>query len=150
MSSFLAFLHHAAAFALVSALLVECVLIQDDLSVRSARKLQTADLVFGISAGVVLVVGLLRVFYFEKGASYYLHSIPFLGKFCLFIIVALLSIYPTVEFLSWRNPLKQGHAPTVSERKRRAIRSIVRYELAGLVLLILCAALMAKGVGYRG
>lgn len=150
MTPLFAFLHHLAAFTLVAALVVEFVLIRDDLTIRTARKLQIADLVFGIAAGVVLVVGLLRVFYFEKGASYYGHSIPFVAKFCLFVIIALLSIYPTVEFLSWRKVLKQGQAPIITERKRRTIRSIMHWELAGLVLLILCAALMAKGVGYRG
>jgi putative membrane protein len=68
MTSFFAFLHHVAAFALVAALVVEFVLIKEDLTLKSARKLQLADLAFGISAGIVLVVGLLRVFYFEKGA----------------------------------------------------------------------------------
>ena len=70
MSSFFAFLHHLAAFALVATLVLEFVLIRGDIDVRTARRLQLADLVFGLSSGVVLLVGLLRVFQFEKGASY--------------------------------------------------------------------------------
>jgi uncharacterized membrane protein len=42
---------------------------------------------------------------------------------------------------------KQGMAPNVSERKMSTIRSIIHWELAAIVLLVLCAALMAKGVG---
>jgi len=34
----------------------------------------------GAAAGGVLVVGLLRVFFFEKGAGYYLHSEPFIAR----------------------------------------------------------------------
>jgi len=150
MPSFFAFLHHVAAFALVAALVLEFVLIKDELSLKTARKLLRADLAFGVSAGVVLIVGLLRVLYFEKGASYYFHSVPFLAKLSLFVIVALLSIYPTAEFLSWRKPLKEGQLPMVSERKLRLIRSIIHWELAGIVLLILNAVLMARGVGYFG
>ncbi len=150
MSSFFAFLHHVAAFALVAALVLEFVLIKDDLSVKTARKLQLADLVLGASAGVVLIVGFLRVLYFEKGAAYYFHSVPFLAKLSLFVIVALLSIYPTVEFLSWRKVLKEGQTPIVSDRKLRLIRSMIHWELAGIVLLILSAALMARGVGLIG
>jgi putative membrane protein len=30
--------------------------------------------VLGLSAGFLLVIGLLRVFFFEKGAAYYFHS----------------------------------------------------------------------------
>ncbi len=148
MSPFLAFLHHLAAFTLVAALVIELVLTKDDLVVTTARRMLLADLAFGISAGIVLVLGLLRAVYFEKGASYYFHSVPFVAKLSLFIMVGLLSIYPTMEFLSWRVTVKQGQAPAVADRKMRAIRSIIHWELVGVVLIILCAALMAKGVGY--
>src|SRR5438034_6498348 len=74
MTPFFAFLHHLAAFSLVAALAVEFVLIRGELNLGTARRLQRVDMVFGMSSGVVLVVGLLRVFYFEKGASYYFHS----------------------------------------------------------------------------
>ena len=70
MSSAFAFLHHVAAFTLVAALAVEFVLIRDELTLNSARKLVAADAVFGASAGLVLAIGLLRVSYFEKGAAY--------------------------------------------------------------------------------
>jgi len=150
MTPFFAFLHHLAAFTFVSALAVEFILVRGELSVQTARRLQLADLVAGVSAGVLLVVGLLRVFYFEKGASYYLHSAPFIAKMSLFLIVALLSIYPTVVFLSWGKSLKQGRMPALTDRKIASIRSVIHWELAGVVLIILCAALMAKGVGYLG
>ncbi|MGH8730060.1 MAG: DUF2214 family protein [Burkholderiales bacterium] len=148
MSSLLAFLHHVAAFALVAALVVEFVLIKGVVTPANARKIALTDLVFGVSAGVVLVVGLLRVFYFEKGADYYFHSAPFIAKVSLFVIIALLSIYPTIQFLSWGKSLKQGKLPIVEERKLHTIRAIIHWELAAIVLLILCAALMARGVGY--
>ena len=70
MISLFAFLHHVAAFALVATLAVEFVLIRGELDARSARRLQLTDLVFGLSSGVVLLVGLLRVFQFEKSAPY--------------------------------------------------------------------------------
>jgi len=150
MTPFFAFLHHLAAFTLVAALAVEFVLIRGELTLGTARKLRLVDMIFGMSSGVVLVVGLLRVFYFEKGASYYFHSAPFIAKLALFVIVGLLSIYPTVEFLSWSKSLKQGQMPALTERKIASIRSVIHWELAGVVVIILCAALMAKGVGYLG
>jgi putative membrane protein len=150
MVSLFAFLHHVAAFALVAALAVEFVLIKGELSVASARRLQITDQVFGAAAGVVLVVGFLRVFYFEKGAAYYFHSVPFIAKLSLFVIVGLLSIYPTKEFLSWRAAVRQRLAPTVASAKLRAIRGIMHWELIGVVLILLCAALMARGIGYVG
>ena len=145
-----AFLHHVAAFALVSALAVEFVLIRGELTVKNARIILWADSVFGASAGAILIVGFLRVFYFEKGAAYYLHSAPFIAKLSLFALIGLLSIYPTLRFLSWRPSLRQGTSPIVEPVELRTLRALIHCELAGVVLILLCAALMARGVGYFG
>ena len=150
MSALLAFLHHVAAFALVACLAIEFVLIRGELGLQGARRLQRVDMLFGMSSGVLLLVGLLRVFYFEKGASYYFHSWPFLAKLVLFLAVGLLSIPPTMEFLSWRAPLRLGQAPVVSEERRRWLRRFMHLELAGVLLILLCAALMARGIGHFG
>ncbi|MGC1745844.1 MAG: DUF2214 family protein [Pseudolabrys sp.] len=145
MSTLFAFLHHVAAFTLVSALAVEFVLIRQDLTLAIARRLPIVDAVLGISAGFLLVVGLLRVFFFEKGAAYYFHSHAFMTKFSVFIAVGLLSIIPTLEFLSWRKPVKAGEIPAVRARKLRFIRSVIHGELAAVVIILLCAAMMARG-----
>jgi putative membrane protein len=145
MAALFAFLHHVAAFTLVAALATEFVLIRSELTVATARKLQIADIVLGAAATILLVVGLLRVFYFEKGAAYYFQSHAFLGKFSLFIIVALLSIVPTVEFLSWRKSVQAGQAPAVSAQKIGRLRAIIHVELAAIVFILLFAAMMAKG-----
>jgi putative membrane protein len=142
-----AFLHHVAAFTLVAALAVEFVLIREEITLPAARRLLLADLVYGAAAGGVLVVGLLRVLFFEKGPHYYLHSAPFIAKVSLFALIALLSIYPTVVFASWRPALKLGQPPPADARKIRRVRSLIHWELAGVVVLILCAALMARGIG---
>ena len=90
-----AFLHHLAAFTLVACIAIEFTLLRAEFSLWSARRLLATDLVLGISAGVLLLAGLARVFWFEKGAAYYFHNHAFLTKFALFILVALLSIVPT-------------------------------------------------------
>jgi putative membrane protein len=147
MAAFFAFLHHVSAFTLFAALVVEFVLIRSALTVESARKIQLADAVYGIAAVVLVVVGLARVFHFEKGTAYYFQSWTFLTKFGLFIVVGLVSIVPTMEFLRWRPSVKGGQVPAVSPAKIGQIRSIIHYELAGVVLIVLMAALMAKGIG---
>ena len=149
MAALFAFLHHIAAFTLVAALAIEFVLLRDALTLSGVRKLMRADTMLGLSATVVLLIGLARVFYFEKGWAYYSASIPFIAKFSLFVIAAVLSIYPTVVFLSWREPLKRGEVPIVSDGALAQLRTVIGLELAGIVLIILCAALMAKGIGYR-
>ena len=113
MSTLLAFIHHLCAFTLVAALAIEFTLIKQELTVASARRLQATDVVLGAAAGLLLVIGLVRVFGFEKGAAYYWHSHAFLMKFGLFIIVGLLSIIPTMEFLSWRGAIQAGQVPVM-------------------------------------
>jgi putative membrane protein len=123
MSAGFAFLHHVAAFTLVSAIAIEFVLIRSEITPKNARIILAADAVYGASAGAILIVGSLRVFFFEKGAAYYFHSVPFVAK---------------------------GAAPAIEPATLRALRAIIHLELAGLVLLVLCAALMARGIGYVG
>ena len=150
MPAVLAYIHHLAAFALVSAIVVEFVLICGELTLGTARALRLADLAYGLSAAAVLRGGVFRVLYFEKGTYYYFHSVPFFAKMSLFAIVGLLSIYPTIQFLSWRAALKNGSVPVVAPVKLSAIRIFIYLELAGLVALIACATLMARGIGYVG
>jgi len=145
-----AFLHHLAAFTLVAALAVEFALLRGELTVARARQILSADRIYGISAGLIVLIGLARVFRFEKGAAYYFHSIPFIIKLSLFAIVGLLSIYPTVQFLKWRPALQRGLMPGMADVTRRRVRMLVHLELAAVVVILLCAALMARGVGYFG
>ncbi|HYD58044.1 MAG TPA: DUF2214 family protein, partial [Burkholderiales bacterium] len=107
-----AFVHHLAAFTLVSALVAEHLLF-DRRAARPDRRLQVVDAVYGASAGLLLLAGLARVFYFEKGAAYYFANPYFVTKLVLFIAVALLSAYPTLTFLRWR------HTPEVTPAQGR-------------------------------
>jgi putative membrane protein len=145
MSTLFAFLHHLCAFTLVSAVAIEFVLIRSELTLSSARRLQVTDLVLGVAAGALLIVGLLRVFFFEKGASYYFHSHAFLTKFSLFIVIGLLSIIPTLEFLSWRGALKAGQVPAIGAGKLKLVTAVIHSELLAIVIILLCAAIMARG-----
>jgi putative membrane protein len=140
-----AFFHHLAAFTLVAALAIEFVLLRRELTLWSARSLQVVDLILGVAATILLVAGLSRVFWFEKGAAYYFHNHAFLTKFGLFIIVAVMSLIPTFEFLSWRKAVKAGQVPVIAVRKLKRVRMVVHIELAAIVVIVLCAAIMAKG-----
>ena len=144
-SALLAFAHHLAAFTLVAALAAELVLLDRNLSLAQAKRIQRADMVYGASAGVLVVAGLFRVFYFEKGSAYYFHNVFFIVKMSLFLFVALLSIYPTVLFLSWNKLLKAGSPPQPTDFQFQRIRKILLWELLGVVGILLCAPLMARG-----
>jgi putative membrane protein len=146
----LAFLHHAAAFVLMGALMVELVLLKGELTLTSARSILRMDAVYGVSATILLIVGFLRVFHTEKGADYYFGSGPFLAKITLFVIVGLLSIYPTVQFARWRAALRASQVPSFDDARLRTVRIVIHTELTLVLVIILCAVLMARGVGFIG
>lgn len=149
-SALAAFAHHLAAFAIAAALVVELVSLRGELTVASARRLLNADRIYGIAAVAIILIGVARVVWFEKSPGYYLHSVPFIAKMVLFAVIGLLSIRPTLTFLSWRGALADNRIPTLDTTAQRKLRSIVHLELVLLAVLILCAALMAKGVGFLG
>jgi putative membrane protein len=146
-SAIMAFLHHLAAFTLVGTLIYEHTAFRKDITFAEARRLQRMDLVYGISAGVVLIVGLLRVFYFEKGAPFYAQNLFFWTKMAGFALVALLSIYPTIRFISWNKFFAKNQVPVISDQDAARIKLILRLELVAIVVILLSAAMMARGVG---
>ncbi|MDO8330517.1 MAG: DUF2214 family protein [Fluviicoccus sp.] len=147
MNALFAFLHHLAAFLLVSTLVVEMALLKGPLDPARARQLQRTDLLYGIAAGLVVALGFLRVYYFEKGSEYYFHNLYFMLKLGLFAVIGALSVYPTVVFLKWGKSLKQGVMPVIPDDQLRNLRKVLMAELAGVVGMLCCAALMARGYG---
>ena len=117
--------------------------MRGELTAASARRLRIVDAVLGAAAAALVFIGLARVFYLEKGASYYAHNMFFIGKMALFVAVAAASIYPTVTFLSWR----RTPVSAVDAAKVQRLRRLIHWELAGVLLILLCAALMARGIG---
>jgi putative membrane protein len=150
MPSLFAFLHFAAAFALFAALAAELVLARGTPDAATMRRLATIDLAFGVAAVVVIAAGLMRVFLYEKGAGYYFHNAAFLAKLALFVLIGVLSAYPTRQFLAWRKALKLGAVPAVDPARMRSIRRVLHIEATLFVVLVLCASLMAHGVGIFG
>lgn len=124
-----AFFHFIAVFGLFSTLFLEWQTMSPKPTYAEARRIQRCDQWYGIFAVLVLVVGFLRVFYFEKGYAFYSISPFFYLKLSLFVLVGLLSIYPTIRFFKWRTQTKQGQAPIVSGQEYRRIINILRVEL---------------------
>lgn len=149
-SAIFAFLHHACAFVIFGALFCELMLLKDELTPGIARTLARVDALYGIAAGILVVVGLIRVYYTEKGSAYYLHSATFIAKIVLFSLVGVVSIRPTRQFTAWRRALKVQGVPVMDSKLRDTLRRFIHIELALMLVLILCAALMARGIGYLG
>ena len=146
----MAFLHHLAAFTVVGALVAEVVLFKPPLTVAQARRLQRIDSIFGISAGVLLAVGLLRVIYFEKGAGYYFADAFFLAKFVAFLWQPPFRSIPRCCFCRGAKRLKQGVVPEMSATQVRRTRMCLMLEMTAIVVILFCAPFMARGFGYFG
>jgi putative membrane protein len=140
-------LHFVAVFGIVATLFCEWMTIAATPTYAEARRLQWCDRWYGISAIVVLLVGFARVFYFEKGKEFYLANPFFYAKLGLFLVIGLLSIYPTVRFIKWGTHTKQGLAPMVTDREYRIIKSLLNAQLILLLCMALSASLMARGIG---
>ena len=146
-SAVMAFLHHLAAFTLVGSIIYEHTAFRKDLSLVEARRIQRMDILYGVSATFLLVVGLLRVFYFEKGAPFYAQNWFFWTKMLGFALAAVLSIYPTMRFLSWRRSIARNEVPVISDQDASRIKMILRLELLAIIIILFSAAMMARGVG---
>jgi len=146
-SGIMAFLHHLAAFTLTGVIIYEHITFRKDLSLAEARRIQIMDILYGVSAGVLVVVGLLRVFYFEKGAAFYAQNWFFWTKMLGFVLAGALSIYPTIRFLSWRKFTTRNQVPEISDAEVARIKLILRLETLAIAIIIFSAAMMARGVG---
>ena len=147
-SAVFAFFHHLCAFTLTACLVYEFIAYRQGLSIAEARRIQRVDLVYGISAGLLLVVGLLRVFFFEKGLNFYTHSPFFWVKMAAFAIVGLLSIDPTIRYIRWNKTIRENVAPEITEVEYKRTRLLLRLEMVGIVVILLSAPMMARGIGY--
>jgi putative membrane protein len=139
-----AWFHYASLMLLIAAVLGEMVVLKPQITVAEARVLQRLDNTYGASAALLLATGVARVF-LEKGVAYYLHHGAFHILVTLFVVIGLLSIYPTVVFLRWRGEIKADRAPAISAEQFRRLRLILRIEIVLLLIAPLFAAWMAHG-----
>ncbi|WP_265921419.1 DUF2214 family protein [Cupriavidus nantongensis] len=145
----LAFLHFLAIFVLITLMAAEAVALRPDLTPATVRRLSLYDLFYFLSAALALATGLLRLFYGAKGADFYLHNPWFHAKMGVFVLIALCSLPPTLAIARWRKQARRlpDYVPPPSEIK--AARRWVMIESHLVILLPLCAVMMARGIGAR-
>jgi putative membrane protein len=68
-------------------------------------------------------------------------------KMATFLIVGLLSIDPTIRFIRWNKSFSQDQTPALTEAEAYRTRLILWLEMAGLAVILLSAAFMARGIG---
>jgi putative membrane protein len=145
----LAYLHFAAIFAMIWFLAKEWTLLRAGAANVDVSRLALADAGFGITAGLVLVTGALRAAFGIKGWSFYAHNPAFHVKVTLFVIVGLVSIAPTLQFLRWRKARRADAAFRVPESEWKRARRLLMIELHLIALIPLAAVIMSRGLFAR-
>lgn len=138
----LAVAHHLIIFSLFGILAVELVSVRPGMSRDSVARVAGIDLCYGALAGTILIVGFARATLAAKGWAYYSHNGFFWAKIATFVLVGLLSVPPTLQFIRWR---RQCRSP--GEGEVRSVRLFLYAELALFALLPVFAAAMARGYG---
>jgi putative membrane protein len=67
-----------------------------------------------------------------------------------FAIVGLLSVYPTIRFIAWRQAAKADPTALPGAAEIARVRKIIWAELAVFALIPCFAAAMARGYGMMG
>lgn len=139
----LRYVHFISIFVIVGTLVSEHLLLKNEMTRAELSRLARIDAIYGLAAIVLLGAGLtLWLGAIGKPAAFYTKNWIFLTKIFLFIIVGLLSIYPTVFFIKNR----KGQ-PDESIKIPKVIFWMLRFELLLIFIIPILAGLMAKGVG---
>ena len=142
------FLHFIAAFGVCAMVVYELVFLTPTPSITTAKNIQRADMIYGLSALLVVLMGFIRVYYFEKGPDYYFNNPFFWMKLIVFTGVGLLSIYPSIKFFQWNPLLKSETTPILTTQTSNILRTLLILEVIGLIVMMIAASLMAKGVNF--
>ncbi|MGQ0709944.1 MAG: DUF2214 family protein [Rhodoferax sp.] len=147
MSQLLSYSHLFFAALVLAGPITALVLLQRPLDATTATRLRQVDAINGVAATLVLLIGLVRLFYFGKGPDFYFHNLPFIGKLVLYAVASGLSLVCTLETRRWAAPLKSGSVPVLSPQKLGQMRRALGGQLLCVLGMAACATLAARGIG---
>lgn len=140
------YLHFIGIMSLMGSLITEHLILKPGINKTQIKQLATIDLIYGLAAILVLATGLLRWFVYGKGSDYYLSNPFFHTKLTLFVIMGILSIWPTRRFLIWNKQAKSGQTPEISDKLVKGTLMFIRIELLLVIIIPLLAVFVARGV----
>lgn len=147
LEAILAYLHLVAILTLVVFISSEAALCRVEwINAKVVERLGKVDLVYGIAAGAVLLTGIARTWWGIKGTGWYWTNPLLHTKLALFLLIALMSIKPTMMFARWRKELKATGALPADDQVRLA-RKWVMAQAHLIVVIPLFAVFLARGFG---
>ncbi|MBN9236432.1 MULTISPECIES: DUF2214 family protein [Phyllobacteriaceae] len=143
----LAIFHHLLAFSLAGVIAAEFVLLRNEITPGTIRRLALIDRHYGLLAVLIILVGVGRVFHGLKGWEFYVYNWVFWTKMAIFAAVGLLSIVPTMRFIAWSRQAKANASYQVPETELAAVRRYIWLEALLFLAIPAFAAAMARGYG---
>jgi putative membrane protein len=140
--------HHVAVFLLLVVLSIELTMAMGEMDARAVRRLAAVDNWYGYAAGAVVAVGVARVIWGAKDYQYYLGNSVFWLKMALFVTTALLSILPTLHYVSWRNSAQVDPNYMPAQLELTRVRRVLSLELFLFLMIPIVAAALARGYGF--
>ena len=136
------YLHFIGIMCVMASLVAEHLLVSREASPKQLQRLSVINTIYGISIVLVFLTGFLTWFVVGlKPTEYYTSNWLFHIKVTLFVIVALLSIHPTMFLM--KN--KRSQEETIQTPK--SIVMVIRLQLLLMLILPLLAVLMSRGYG---
>jgi putative membrane protein len=136
------YFHFLGIFVIFAAVLGQHLLLRGTVTRAIIAKAQRFDIAYAVAVIIVLGTGLLQWFSGSKPAVFYSSNPVFHTKFTLFLVIGLVSIYPSV----YMGKQKKGDPTELVTIPKGLVHSI-RIELLLLVAMPLLAVIMAKGIG---
>lgn len=140
------YIHLLFIITIFCCLVLELTLAKEKMNYAALNKLSRIDGIYGLAAIMVVATGLMNWLEFGKGTQYYNSNSFFLVKFSLFILVGLLSIYPTRMIMITIKKYKAVKPEIIELSGYKIIRRVILTELAIMSLIPLLAELMANGI----
>ena len=147
LEAILAYLHLLAILTMVVFVASEAALCRVQwLNAAVVERLARVDRIYGFAALAVLATGLARTLLGVKGTAWYWSNPLLHMKLTLFVVVGLISIFPTLTFLRWRKAVRaDGSLPNEAQIARA--RRLVMVQAHILAVIPLLAVFLARGYG---
>ncbi len=140
----LRYLHFLALSVLFGLLVAQHLKVKKQMSPDEIRRVMFIDAGYGIAALVVFSMGLCLWLWVGKPAEFYSANPVFHAKLGLFLVMALLSVYPAITFIRLRLS-SRGSDQMVTVPK--PVIGVIRAELILFLCIPLLAVIMAQGQG---
>lgn len=133
------YIHFIGIMSLASVLVMQHLILSAEVTKQELKKIIFLDVIYGVSAMLALIAGLVLWLSVGKDASFYSTNWVFHLKLTLFIVILLFSIYPTLYF---RKSRKIAQDTVVMPK---IIIMSIRMQLLLVFVLPFLGVLIARG-----